>query len=356
MSQLTTRERFRRVYAHRDPDRVPIFDFPWPTTIERWRAEGLPADIDWEDYFGTDRVFTVIVDNSPRYPKKVIEETPEYKIYTTEWGVTLKQWRHIASTPHYEDFRIRDRVSWKDARERMAPTRDRVDWDALKREHGLRRGRGDWIEALVWFGFDVTHSWAVGTERLLVALIEDPEWCVDMFTHYLEVNLALLEMVLEEGYDFDSITWYDDLGYKGNQFFSVQMYRELLKPLHRRAVEWAHARGIPARLHSCGDIRPFVPEFVEIGVDALNPLEVKAGVDPSALKRDYGDRLVLHGGINSTLWDKPDEFIAEIEARVPELKKDGGYIFASDHSVPDSVSLETFRRVVDAARRVGSCE
>lgn len=356
MTSMTTRERFQRIYSHREADRAPIYDFPWQTTLERWRGEGLPDGVDWEDFFGVDRVYQIIVDNSPRYPKRVLEETPEYRLYTTEWGLTLKQWRHIASTPHYEAFTIVDRPSWKEARERMTASRDRIDWDNLKTYYRAARERGDWIEALVWFGFDVTHSWAVGTERLLVALIEDPEWCVDMFTHFLEVNLALLEMVWEAGYTFDSITWYDDLGYKGNQFFSVGMYRELLKPLHKRAVDWAHARGIPARLHSCGDIRPFIPEFVEIGVDALNPLEVKAGVDPLAVKREFGHCLTLHGGINSALWDKPEEFIAQIESLTPELKKGGGYIFASDHSIPDSVSLETFRRVVETARRAGSYE
>ncbi|NIM71367.1 MAG: hypothetical protein GTO48_13200, partial [Xanthomonadales bacterium] len=94
-------------------------------------------------------------------------------------------------------------------------------------------------------------------------------------------------------------SWPDDMGYKGHQFFGLPMYRDLLKPAHRRAIEWAHERGIYAHLHSCGDVRPFVPELIGMGLDALNPLEVKAGMDPIALKEQYGDRLVLHGGINA---------------------------------------------------------
>ena len=90
-----------------------------------------------------------------------------------------------------------------------------------------------------------------------------------------------------------------------------------------------------------------------MGLDALNPLEVKAGMDPLAIKRQYGDRLTLHGGINAVLWDQPDEILAEMEKVVPILKDNGGYIFSSDHSVPSSVSLEDFRRIVQKAKQLG---
>jgi uroporphyrinogen decarboxylase len=144
------------------------------------------------------------------------------------------------------------------------------------------------------------------------------------------------------------------MGYKQNQFFSKRMYRSLLKPFHQKAIEWAHAKGIKAHLHSCGDIRPFIPDLVDMGLDALNPLEVKAGMDPRQLKQQYGRDLVLHGGINAVLWDQPDAIRAEMEAVLPVLKENGGYIFSSDHSVPSTVSLEDFRRIITLARELGS--
>ena len=116
-------------------------------------------------------------------------------------------------------------------------------------------------------------------ELLLEAMIEQPEWCMDMFNHCLDVSLTVLDMVWAEGYTFDSLFWCDDMGYRGTQFFSVRMYRDLLKPAQKRAVEWAHRKGIVAHLHSCGNITRFVPELVEMGMDGLNPLEVKAGMD-----------------------------------------------------------------------------
>lgn len=354
MKALSSHERFKRMFDHREADRVPIIDGPWGATIERWRREGMPDDIDFATFFGLDDIAHIGVDNSPRYESKVLEETDAYAISTTNWGATLKNWKHAASTPEFLAFTIDGPDAWRGAKARMTPARDRVNWDHLRTHYRAWRKRGAWIEGGLWFGFDVTHAWAVGTERLLMALKTDPEWCVDMFDHFLDVGIALLDIAWEEGYTFDCVSWPDDMGFKHNQFFSLETYRALLKPVQRRAVEWAHRKGVKTRLHSCGDVNPFVPEFIEIGIDALNPLEVKAGMDPIALKRRFGKDLVLHGGINAVLWDDRDAIIAEIERVVPILKESGGYIFSSDHSVPSSVSLENFRQIVEAAKRLGA--
>ena len=251
---------------------------------------------------------------------------------------------------------MKDRDGWARAKRRMRPERDRIDWDRLRADYPRWRERGDWIVAGLWFGFDVTHARMVGTERLLMAMVEDPEWVVEMWTHQLDVGLALLEMVWDAGYAFDEVNWPDDMGYKANQFFSLSMYRELLKPLHKRAIDWAQARGVRARLHSCGDINPFVAELVGIGLDGLNPLEVKAGMDPVAIKDRWGGQLLLHGGVNAVNWDKPDAIEVEIREKVPRLKERGGYVFASDHSIPESVSREDFRRIINLAKEMGSYE
>lgn len=341
------------MYAHKEADRVPISDSPWGATIERWQKEGLPAGVDYVDYFDLDKIGWIGVDNSPRYEYKVIEETDQYKIVKTNWGATLRNWKHAASTPEFLNFTITSPAAWREAKERMKPAADRVNWKQLEKDYPAWKKEGRWIIGGFWFGFDITHSWAVGTERLLIALVEDPEWCSDMFNHALDLDIALFDMILARGYRFDCISWPDDMGYKLNQFFSVSMYRDILKPVHRRAVEWAHSHGIKAHLHSCGDIRPFIPELVDIGLDALNPLEVKAGMDPIAIKKQYGNKLVLHGGVNAVLWDHTAEIEAEMRRVIPALKENGGYIFSSDHSIPSSVSLADFRRIVALAKDIG---
>jgi uroporphyrinogen decarboxylase len=351
---MTSHERFRRMFAHQEADRIPIIDSPWDATIERWHQEGLPEGMSFVDYFDLDKMASITVDNSPRYEEKVIAEDDSSVTYTSKWGATLREWKHAASTPEFLGFTIVDRPSWEAAKARITPSKDRIPWERLRQNYKRWREEGYWLTGTLWFGFDVTHAWIIGTERMLMALVEDPEWVMDMFEHLLETNLTLFDMMWEEGYRFDSVFWYDDMGYKHRTFFSLRTYREVLQKYHQRAIDWAHAKGIKAHLHSCGDIHTFVPELVDMGLDGLNPLEVKAGMDPMALKKEFGDRLLLHGGINAVLWDQPEAIIAEMEKVVPVLKQNGGYVFSSDHSVPSAVSLEDFRRIIDKAKELGA--
>ena len=84
----------------------------------------------------------------------------------------------------------------------------------------------------------------------------------------------------------------------------------------------------------------------------LNPIEVKAGMDPLALKKQYGDKLGFHGGLNAVLYEHPDTMWNEMRRVIPVMKQNGGYIISSDHSVPDSVSLEEFRAFIDLAKQL----
>jgi len=165
-------------------------------------------------------------------------------------------------------------------------------------------------------------------ESLFVAMVEQPEWVIDMVNTMLDLSIELL--------------------------YSVQMYRDLFKPADRRAAEWAHSKGLKVCYHSCGDVNPFVPELIKVGVDMLNPLEVKAGMDPLALKARYGNELAFHGGLNAVCYENPEDMWAEMERVIPVMKKNGGYVIGTDHSVPNSVSLEQYHEFVGRAKKLGS--
>ncbi|MDI7275516.1 MAG: uroporphyrinogen decarboxylase family protein [Anaerolineae bacterium] len=356
MARMTTHERVSRMFEHREADCVPITDWVWESTYQRWRDEGLPADADLFDYLDLDRIIWLsndVVDTSPRFEKLVIEETDTYRIERNEWGVTLKNFKPVSTTPQDLDFLIKDPDSWREAKERMAPTRDRVNWSLLRQHYRKWREQGAWIALAPWFGFDIVNTRMCGTERTMLALAQEPEWCVDMFNTQLDLAIALMGMMWDEGYTFDELLWFDDMAYRNGMFFSPRMYRELVKPYQQRAVDWAHARGIKAHLHCCGNIAGLIAELIDMGVDALHPLEVKAGMDPVALKSAYGDKLVLHGGFDVRHWSDIEEVEAEIRSVLPAVMESGGYIFSSDHSVPDSVSLENYRRIVQLVREVG---
>ena len=142
MKPMTSRERFSRMYEHKEADRVPIIVSPWDDTIERWQREGMPPKTNVHDFFDLDHVATICVDNSPRYEERVIEETDEYITTTSAWGVTFRNWKHATSTPEFMDFTIKDRESWESAKARMMPNRDRINWANLKHKYASWREKG----------------------------------------------------------------------------------------------------------------------------------------------------------------------------------------------------------------------
>jgi uroporphyrinogen decarboxylase len=98
-----------------------------------------------------------------------------------------------------------------------------------------------------------------------------------------------------------------------------------------------------------------IPHFLDAGFCALNPLEAKAGLDVRRLKAEYGDRLVLYGNIDvRALSGTRSEIEREIRDKVTAAKEGGGYIYHSDHSVPNSVSFENYAYAIDLVRRYGS--
>ncbi|MBR4428510.1 MAG: hypothetical protein IKS78_04060 [Clostridia bacterium] len=350
---MTTRERFARMYQHREADRVPYMDYPWAETLERWLSEGLPTR-DYVGYFDLDRTASIGVDNSPRLPSRIIEENDEFVISTTPWGATRRNFKHHTTTPESLGFQVTTPDEWRKIKDRITPARDRIPWELLQKNYKQWREEGYWISGGLWFGFDITHSGMVGTENMLFAMKDEPEWVMDMFETELDCDLKLMDMVWEAGYTFDELSWPDDMGYKGTQFFSLSTYRELLKPFHQRAIDWGHAHGCYVRLHSCGNIMPLVPELVSMGLDGLNPMEVKAGMQPEKLKREYGDKLLFHGGTNAAVWHKPEIILPQIRELIPVMKENGGYVFASDHSIPSQVSLIDFTEIIRTYKEVGT--
>ena len=115
------------------------------------------------------------------------------------------------------------------------------------------------------------------------------------------------------------------------------------------------SRGIPMILHSCGYTAELMPLIIETGFDCIQPLEVKAGNDLVSLKAEYGDQLAFMGGIDvrAMASPDPDDIVREISSKIPIAKQGGGYIYHSDHSVPDNVSFEQYCRVLELVHEYG---
>ena len=126
--------------------------------------------------------------------------------------------------------------------------------------------------------FEAIHP-VCGHVNMLMGMALDPEWIKDMAKTYAELTVGLQKILFEkEGYP-DGIWFYEDMGYKGAPFMSPDMYREIIMPAHKYTMDFAKSKGLPVIVHSCGFVEPLVESLIEAGMDCLQVIEVKAGMD-----------------------------------------------------------------------------
>jgi uroporphyrinogen decarboxylase len=173
---------------------------------------------------------------------------------------------------------------------------------------------------------------------------------------YTSVTINLLEMAFEREGVPDGLWVWDDLGFKHRPFMSPAMYRELIFPAHRRLFDFAHSRGLPVVLHSDGLVEPLIPNLIEAGIDCLQPLEVKAGMDLLKLKKTFGQRLAFIGGmdVRELVSNDLGRVRRKLESKLPQAMAGGGYVLQVDHSVPGQVNYDTYRYFVEEGLRIGT--
>jgi uroporphyrinogen decarboxylase len=350
---MTSRERVLCALNHEEADRIAIHDGPWETTVRRWHQEGLPPN-QWPDrYFGYE-ISGFGSDTSLQLPTELVEETDEYTVVRNSNGALVKNWKNKTSTPEMIDFTITDRRTWEEYKPRLAMNDSRVDWEGGLGANRRERERGQWVCFSAAIGYDKTQG-MVGSVRLLSAMAEEPDWAKDMFEASVQVAIETADAMIGRGFVFDGAFLYDDMGYRNTSLFSPRMYRELLKPAHTRICNFFRDHGLKCILHSCGCVKGLVPDLIEAGFACLQPLEVKAGMDLVELKGLYGDRLAFMGGIDVRKMSHPDPAVIEEEIRtkITVAKKGGGYIYHSDHSVPDDVSFQQYCRVIELVHKYG---
>ena len=353
---MTALERINLTLAHREPDRVPIYDGPWDTTIARWHGEGLPADQTPDEFFGYD-MLRLIADWSLLLPVESVEETEDYLIVRNSDGGLEKNFKGRTTTPQWTDFAVKSPTDWYELKPLLTWSPQRVDWEAARRLARLRAERGLWFHVVIASGWDRLQS-LVGTEQLLLAMAEQPEWVQDMCDTAADLACTILEEVAGAGIEFDCAFLLDDLGYRNGPLFSPAMFARFEFANHQRIYQVAHSLGLWTILHSCGNMQAHLPALIEAGLDCLQPLEVKAGMDLIELKQRYGEVLSFMGGIDVRKMAHPDPALIEeeIATKVTCAKQGGGYIYHSDHSVPDNVSFERYCRVMELVKKYGSYE
>jgi len=151
----------------------------------------------------------------------------------------------------------------------------------------------------------------------------------------------------------------DDLGGMDGPLFSPALYRKYFKPREARLIQIVRKYS-KARIyfHSCGAIREYLPDFVDIGLDAINPVQVQArGMDSAKLKKDFGKDLSFWGGgadPNKVMSrGTPEDVRQEVKRRIHDLAPGGGFIFASVHNIQAEVPPQNVEAFFDAALEYG---
>jgi uroporphyrinogen decarboxylase len=348
--ELSGRERVSLALNHREADRVSICDGLWPSLVEQWYATGSPAfppGLSPDDAFGYDMLH-IRPDTTLRLPEETLEETAEYSVIRDANGTTIKRWKDLTFPGGPVDHLIGNRADWEEHKWRARWDRKRVDWRAARRAYVGGRARGQFIVysgAICW---DAALP-IVGPETLLYAMADDPKWVGDMFETLTDLCLAGAEEMLGGGFEFDGAFLCDDMGFRSGSLFSLRTYRELFFPQDRRVCDFFRARGMPVILHSCGQVTALIPDLIRAGYTCLNPLEVKAGMDLVALKREYGRDLAFMGGIDVRKLGDPDPVAIEqeIASKLPVALEGGGYIYALDGPVTPDVSLKRYMYALD---------
>jgi len=353
---MNSRERIKLALERREPDRVPIHDSPWTATVDRWRAEGLPSGVSPADYFGYE-IVCFGADTSPRFPVEVLYEDDEYIVEKTPFGGIRKNHRDYSTTPMIIDYPCKSREDWEKIKPRLKADDYRVDWvsglQSFQREYSL--GRFIMYSAAV--GYDKIQSY-VASERLLKAVIMEPDWVIDMYWTDAKLAMDMCDRMMKGGFKFDGAFLFCDLSYRRGLFFSPKHFEDQLHPVFKELCRYFHSHGMYVILHCCGRVKDLIPYFIEEGIDCLQPLEVKAGMDLIELKEKYGDKMSFMGGIDVRLMalDDPKPIEREIKEKITVAKEGGGYIYHSDHSIPKNVSFQQYKRVIELVKKYGKYE
>jgi len=351
---MTSRERVLRALNHQIPDRVPIQDSPWGATVSRWRKEGLPEDISPDEYFGYEFAFFG-ADLSPRFPVKVIEKNEEYIITTTPEGGVRKNHRDYSTTPEIIDYPIKTKDDWNEIKKRLKPDFTRIDWATGLANNKTAIEEGKFVCFSAACGYDALQSY-IRSDQLLITIAEDPEWVKDMVMTLAELIIVTAELMMNNGFKFDGAFLYNDMGYRNGLLFSPDSYRKTHYEADRLLYGYFHSKGLKTLLHSCGNVTELVPLLIEVGLDCLQPLEVKAGMDVITLKEKYGDKIAFMGNIDVRLMadEDPAKIEEEIKKKFEVAKRNGGYIYHSDHSIPNNVSFQQYCRVMELVKKYGA--
>jgi hypothetical protein len=360
-----------RALKHCEPDRVPVSDFFWGQFLQRWREElGLPADTDIYRYYDLDWTQTNPNMDPHIQPFEILRSNENEVVVRTGFGATIRKRLDLpmpefvafetSTIEQMEAFQFDD--PWDDRRY-FSRGDDQISGvgDGFTRDlpSFVDRVAERWREFPVYGGVCEGHEmlWRIiGSENALMWMAEYPDRLARFVERICAFSLEIVRAQIKAaGGKLDGMVIWGDVAYKKGMLFSPAYWHQVFRPGVQAIVDECHAHGVPVIYHGCGCSKKIFQDFVDIGIDAYNPLEAKAGMDAVELRRIYGHRIAFCGNMDVQVWAEGsrDEIRTAAVTRL-NAAKGGGYIFQSDHSVPSNVSGENYDYVVKLVRQYGT--
>ena len=360
---MTSRERVNRMFARQDHDRMPRHEGCWLETLDRWMAEGLPAD-------NRDDAFAIVLDRlggdlqminwywPHSFPgrQEVLEEDEQTRVTKGPSGTIERFWKNKSGTPEHLGWECGEREIWETTyKPAMVEQAIQIDVAAVEKQVAKAARLNRWTYLAGVGPFEVIRK-ILGDEQFMMNLIDEPEWIEDMARVSMDNLIRNYQVVLDAGIQPDGLWIFDDMAFRTATFCSPAMYRELLWPQHLRLAEFAHANRMKFVYHTDGDVRRVIPDYIEAGFDCLQPLEAKANMDVRELVPQYGERLAFFGNIDVTKLITNDLGIIEEEvaSKLAVARQSRGYMYHSDHSVPPQVSWQTYQALIGFLDKYGT--
>jgi len=220
----------------------------------------------------------------------------------------------------------------------------------------IRRFRADHPSACIIcdnFGVqDLPHTQIWEMSRMMMALYDYPDEVKDFQRKFADWNMEVARKSLRAGADMIFI--YDDYGYTNRTLISMEMWKEFTYPHLRRQIAAAHEAGGLVMLHSCGYQMPFLPYYIEAGLDILQTFQPKAGNDFAAAYAQYGDRLAFATGIDVQLGESVSA--SELRESIVKAYQTGGrrgrHILGMTHMMQYTMPAGNIRAILETVREI----
>lgn len=376
MKTMTPRERMLTALARKEPDVAPVdIGGVRSTTIHidgyrKLRSHlGLPPveprisermmqvvqlDEDAAQALGVDTRMVV-----PGTPDNTRDHMIDERTWQDDWGLIRTKpvgavWFDLAGSPLSGEITVQDilRYQWPDPNDpgRYRGLRDRV----------LAAKETDYAVIMNLPNACVHVSqYLRGFEEWYMDAAADPDLFAAMLDAVLEVNMTIASKILDEVGDIiDIAATSDDLGTQGGLQVSPPFFRKVIKPRLQKFFDAIHSRTkAPVFFHTCGSVYDIIGDLIDVGVDALNPIQVTAAkMEPANLKREFGEHVSFWGAIDTQKvmpFGTQAEVEAQVKTRLRELGEGGGYVVCAVHNIQSEVPAENIVAMCRATREHG---